>query len=85
MQTIGLCGDCQEDKQATVVSMTRQMRELERKFAIMMRICTNCTGNRSADQECENIECTYLFRYAQSKMGFESRSSCTDVIDSLQF
>lgn len=85
MQTIGLCPDCKRDPRKTVLSMTRQMRELERKFESLLRICKNCTGLRSMDQNCENIECTHLFRFAQAKMGFESRDCCTDVIESLQF
>ena len=45
------------------------MRQLERKFESLMRICKDCTGLRSADQNCENIECCSFVSFCAGQNG----------------
>ncbi len=65
-----LCNDCSETPQDSVINICDKIRDLERKYSALLRICKSCSGSNDNRQECVSIDCPNLFRFHQSKLDY---------------
>lgn len=79
-----ICSTCLTFPLYSAVSLTEEIRSIEKRFHAIVSICKSCTGSNDIEQNCVSVECPQLYRYSQSKLDIHNVNYLSKLLEKLK-
>ncbi|XP_012275886.1 uncharacterized protein LOC105697279 isoform X2 [Orussus abietinus] len=76
-----ICVDCAVEPSRVLVVLHEKIRQAERSYCNIVKICQSCTGRTDA-ADCVSLDCPNLYRRAQSRRAYEGTIRLQQLIES---
>jgi DNA polymerase zeta len=75
-----VCSECRRDSQKTVLALSEEIFNLERKAAEINSICESCCM-RSFDIDCQSLDCPVLYASVRAKRNVKQVQYYREILD----